>query len=218
MSTPHRSALIVEDNPEFELLLAEAVASLGPDWRAQCARNGTDALAAIEGKGQRTELVLVDLGLPDMSGVAVIHAARRRFPNAPIMVVSVLSNSENVLAAIRAGAQGYVHKGDSALTIAQAIRRVLAGEYPISAALAHYLFSYVQRQAPAPPEDNAVRLSVRELELLRLLSQGYQYDEAAARMSVTHGTVQSFVKRIYQKLHVNSKVRAISTARELGWI
>ena len=144
-----RSALVVEDNPEFELLLLEAVNALGAEWRPHSFRTGTEALAAIERKALRPDLVLVDLGLPDISGVAVIRAARRAYAKVPIMVVSVLTNSENVLAAIRAGAQGYLHKGDSALSLALAIRRVLAGECPISASLAHFLFNYVRAQAPA---------------------------------------------------------------------
>jgi DNA-binding NarL/FixJ family response regulator len=158
--------------------------------------------------------VLVDLGLPDMSGVAVIRAARARHPKAPIMVVSVLGGSENVLAAIRAGARGYLHKADSVMSLAEAIKRVLAGEHPISASLARYLFNLVQSDAPTPGERGT--LSPRELQLLRLLSQGYTTQEAAERMGVGLSTAQTFCRRIYQKLQVHSKVKALLAARERG--
>lgn len=218
MTITPRSALVVEDNPEFTQLLREGVLSLGPEWRVQCVGTGAEGLAAVDGQGAAWNLILCDLGLPDMSGIAVIRAARRACAEAPVLVVSSMSNSESVLGAIRAGAQGYLHKGDSALSIAQAIRKVLDGEYPFSAALAQCVFAHLQGQAPAPAEGNPIRLSARELELLQLLSQGYQYDEAATQMGVSLGTIRTFVQRIYEKLQVNSKVKAIATARELGWL
>lgn len=214
--TLQRLALIVEDNPEFQGVITQALARLGGGWEVRATVTGGDALAALDEPGLKPELVLVDLGLPDMSGVSVIHAARRRHPTIPIMVVSVLGGSDNVLAAIRAGARGYLHKADSVMSLAEAIKRVLEGEYPISASLARYLFNLVQ------PESKELggrgKLSPRELQLLRLLSQGFTVQEAAERMAVGVATAQTFSRRIYQKLRVHSKVKALLAAREQGLI
>lgn len=214
MNTQPNVALVVEDNPEFRDVISQALSKLEDGWSARLATKGADGLAALEEAGFNPRLVLVDLGLPDMPGVAVIRAARARHPAAPIMVVSVLGGSENVLAAIRAGARGYLHKADSVMSLAEAIKRVLAGEHPISASLARYLFNLVQSDVPTPGDRGV--LSPRELQLLRLLSQGYTTQEAAERMGVGLSTAQTFCRRIYQKLQVNSKVKALVAARERG--
>lgn len=213
MQANPRLALVVEDSPEFQAVITQAMAGIGEGWRCHVADSGTQAMTALADKALRPDLVLVDVGLPDMSGITVIRAARAKYPKVPIMVVSVLSNSDNVLAAIRAGARGYLHKADSVLSLSDAIQRVLAGEHPISSSLAHYLFNLVQAQSPGSDESG---LSPREVQLLRLLSQGYTYDEAAERMGVSLSTVQTFSRRIYQKLQVNSKVKALVAARERG--
>ena len=214
MNTQSNVALIVEDNPEFRDVIAQALAKIGDGWSARAVTSGADGIAALDDPDFDPGLVLVDLGLPDMSGVAVIRAARARHPKVPIMVVSVLGGSENVLDAIRAGARGYLHKADSVMSLAEAIKRVLEGEYPISASLARYLFNFVQPESKEPGERG--KLSPRELQLLRLLSEGFTVQEAAERMAVGIATAQTFARRIYQKLQVNSKVKALLAAKEQG--
>jgi len=136
----------------------------------------------------------------------------------PIMVISVLTSSANVLAAIQAGACGYLHKGDSALSLSLAIGRVLAGEYPISPSLAHYLFKLVKTREPLVGSAGAAALAPRELELLQWLGKGHTYQEAARKMDISVSTAQTFSKRIYQKLAVTSKGEALDAARSRGWL
>lgn len=212
-----RQALVVEDNQAFGSMIVSALSELDAAWSPLLLETGADALAAIDLPVVSPELFLVDLGLPDMNGVEVIRAARRRFPGVPILVISVLSSNESVLEAIRAGACGYLHKGDSALSMANAIRRVLEGEYPISPSLARYLFNLVETKGPEV-ESRLATLTSRELELLKLLGRGFTYEEAAQQMHVALSTVQSHIKRIYQKLEVDSKTKAIAKAQALGWI
>lgn len=216
VSTQKHIALVVEDNPEFQGVIAQALSNIGDGWSTLSVTNGADGFAALEDEHFNPGLVLVDLGLPDMSGVSVIRAARRRHPKVPIMVVSVLGGSENVLEAIRAGARGYLHKADSVISLAEAIKRVLEGEHPISASLARYLFNFVRPESMGAGEKG--KLSPRELQLLRLLSQGFTVQEAAERMAVGIATAQTFARRIYQKLQVNSKVKALLAAKEQGLI
>lgn len=222
MLSPLRSidflALVVEDDPQFTRSIQQALAQLGHHWQSLCLSTGQQALEVIAGKQDRwVDLVLVDLGLPDMHGVEVIRAAHQRWPQTPILVSTVHRGASDVLAAIEAGARGYVDKSDTAMTLSRAIDNVLLGEYPISASLAQHLFKLVPKtQAAQEPSAEPPLLSPRELELLRHLGNGYTYEEASERMGVSLNTVQTFSRRIFQKLEVRSKVQAINAAQTLG--
>ncbi|MGA1677545.1 MAG: response regulator [Pseudomonadales bacterium] len=214
---PVRTALLVEDVPEFARGISEAVAGLGEGWRAEHVTSGTDALRAIADPVGGLSLVLVDLELPDMSGVEVIRAARRALPEMPIMVISVLSSRHDVITAVQAGARGYLLKGEPLDSITRSMREVLEGDYPISPPLARHLFQLVEAQA-AEVDKSARQLSVRERELLKFLSRGYTYEESARAMSVSVNTVREMCRRIYEKLEVNTKIEAVSEARRRGWL
>ncbi len=179
--------------------------------------SGTEALRLIADPDAGFGLLLVDLGLPDISGVEVIRAARRALPETPILVISVLSGRNDVITAVQAGARGYVLKGEPPDSITRSLREVLEGDYPISPPLARHLFQLVESQAPEL--DAGVRqLSAREKELLHFLARGYTYEESARGMSVSVNTVRELCRRIYEKLEVNTKMEAVSEARRLGWL
>jgi len=222
MSSPLRSldflALVVEDDPQFTRSIQQALAQLGRHWQSLCLNTGQQALEVMGGDQVRwVDLVLVDLGLPDMNGVEVIRAAHQRWPQTPILVSTVHRGASDVLAAIEAGARGYVDKSDTAMTLSRAIDTVLKGEHPISASLAQHLFRLVPKpESPGAPPVETSLLSPRELELLKHLGNGYTYEEASERMGVSLNTVQTFSRRIFQKLEVRSKVQAINAAQTLG--
>ena len=173
---------------------------------------GAHALTALRAPTARFELVVVDLGLPDMSGIEIIRAARELHPDTPVLVASIHSDEAHVMDAIRVGARGYLLKDDTALELSESIRRVLQGEYPISPSLARHLFRMAQPAAVSA----ALTLSPRELELLALLAKGSSYKRAALVMNVALSTVQTYVRRIYQTLEAHSKLDAINRARSLG--
>lgn len=222
MVAPLRSidflALVVEDDPAFTRSVQQALATLGHHWQSLCLGAGQQALDLMaDGHERWVDLVLVDLGLPDMSGVEVIRQAHQRWPQTPILVSTVHRGASDVLAAIEAGARGYVDKSDTAMTLSRAIQTVLQGEYPISASLAQHLFRLVPRTPTAQaPASGADLLSPRELELLKHLGNGYTYEEASQHMGVSLNTVQTFSRRIFQKLEVRSKMQAINAAQTLG--
>lgn len=161
-------------------------------------------------------IALVDLGLPDQSGLDVIRALRNRFANIPVLVLTVMSAPDSVVGAIRAGAQGYLLKGGTVESTAAAIQQTLDGAYPISPAVARTLFRLAG--APKPPDERgeAFGLTPRELDALRLLSRGLSYKETAREMGVTPSTLQSYVRKIYRKLDVHSQVQATLVARQHG--
>lgn len=207
--------LLIEDDPVFEGLVRGALQRLPISPRVRCCRTGADAIARLADPSSRFMLVLADLGLPDISGIDVIRIARRRLPDTPILVISTISSERTVLAAIRAGARGYVLKDDSEAGMARAIEQTLAGDYPISPALARYLF----RLAGSPElalGDDAVRLSAKETETLQHIASGLTYLETAERMGVALSTVQSHIRNLYRKLDVHSQAEAVTRARSQG--
>lgn len=212
----HRNVLLVEDNPLFRQLVQNAIDGIGLKGQVLECASGSEALELLEQPQTRLDLALIDLGLPDIGGIEVIQAVRRRFAEIPIMVISVISSERTVLAAIRAGAQGYILKGDSAISIGQAIEDVLQGNYPISPALARSLF----KLAGFPSDRSTISfdLSRRELETLKFIARGNSYEQTAKLMGIAVSTVQSNIRNLYRKMEVRSQVQAVSKAREIGLI
>lgn len=208
-------ALLVEDDPTFEVSLSQALRELNPECRIDCTRNGADALRLIDRARRAPDLALVDIGLPDVSGIEVISRIRERFNDMPIMVISVISAERSVLAAIRAGARGYLLKDDPPQLIRESIEQAVQGNYPVSPSLARYLFKLAGE--PSPSGDFA-RLTPKERELLKHLANGSSYADAAEKMGVAVSTVQTHIRSLYRKLDVHSQVQAINKAQDHGLI
>lgn len=208
--------LLVEDNPLFQQSIRSAVREAGLTGQILAFTNGTEAMASLVQGQIRPEVALVDIGLPDMSGIEVIQAIRRRFEDVPIMVISVISSERTLMEAIRAGAKGYILKGVSQDAITKAIQDVMLGNYPISPALARGLFKLAG--APRDATISEFNLSPRELETLQLIAKGYSYEQVATRMAIALSTVQSNIRNLYRKLEVRSQVQAVSKARDVGLI
>jgi DNA-binding NarL/FixJ family response regulator len=170
-------------------------------------------LEALDGPSHRFKLALIDIGLPDISGVEVVARLRQRFADLPILVTTVFSGEETFLSAIRAGARGYLLKGDSDPQLAQAIEQIMRGEYPVSPALARHLFRLAGSSLPPSP---AIKLSPRELELLQWLSKGDSYASCAQKMGISFSTVQTHIRNMYRKLDVSNQRQAIHKAQSSG--
>lgn len=215
-SGPAFGTLVVEDNPAFIAQITAALAHLGRHDVAAFT-TGAEALAAVAAASQPLELALIDIGLPDMSGIDVIREIRGRLPDTPILVISFIKSETTLLEAIRAGARGYVLKGEPEEAIAHAIDEVMRGNYPISPALARSLFHLAG--APAGrSQDTDFHLSPRETEVLQHIAKGMSYQEVAAEMGVSLSTVQTYVRGLYRKLQVHNRVAAVNRAREVGVI
>lgn len=208
-----RTALIVEDDPIFQKVVAEALTQLGGNWLVRSYRTGREALDSLGDEDDQPRIGLVDLGLPDMPGENLILELRARLPSMPILVISVFSDERKVFNAIRAGAIGYLLKGDEMLEMTVAMRSVLEGVYPISPILARYFFEFVA-EGKATPLQDAPKLSQKELALLNLIAEGNSYAEAAKQMGLRLSTVQSYSRNLYRKLNCHSQIQAIAKARE----
>jgi DNA-binding NarL/FixJ family response regulator len=165
------------------------------------------------------QVMLVDLGLPDGSGVDVIRWLRRHSPATETMVISVFGDEQHVVGAIEAGATGYLLKDAGGDEIASAIRRLLAGESPISSAIARHLLRRWQ-VAPAigsaAPAPGRAVLTPREGEVLKLIAKGLSYQRVADTLGMSPHTVTTHIKQIYRKLEVNSRGEAVFEAQQQG--
>jgi two-component system nitrate/nitrite response regulator NarL len=207
--------LLVEDDPAFQEIFARVFAQMGGDWKIHPFMDGASALRAVAEPDRRFELALIDIGLPDMSGIDVIAALRGRYADLPILVTTVFSAEETFLSAIRAGARGYLLKSDTELSLLRSIDQVMLGQYPFSPALARHLF----RLAGSPsmrPVENSLKLSPRELELLQLISRGHSYVSCAEAMKISVSTVQTHIRNMYRKLEVCNQRQAITKAQSSG--
>jgi DNA-binding NarL/FixJ family response regulator len=203
-----RRILIVEDDERTRARLVRAVESHAEVVTCR------DALLAL--RRDLPDVMLVDLALPDGSGVDLIRAARALSSDILSMVVTVFGDEKSVLGAIEAGARGYLLKDASAEGVGTAILQLLAGGSPITPAIAQHLILRFQESAPIEARAPVPALSEREREVLELVVKGFRFPEIAKLLGLSPHTVGTFVRRIYRKLEVRSRGEAVFEALQLG--
>jgi DNA-binding NarL/FixJ family response regulator len=156
------------------------------------------------------QVVLVDLGLPGMSGIQGIQLLKQRYPDLLLVVLSVYDDDDRIFHAMCAGACGYLLKKTPPARLLQCIEEVAAGGSCMSPEVARRLIELFR--TVTPPVGCGYDLTPHELRILKLLVQGHQYKTAAAAMGVTVNTISFHVRKIYEKLHVHSKSEAVAKA------
>lgn len=212
---------IVEDDMDYLNALTQTVQDEADMALAGVASTRAAGLDLLQ--GPPADILIVDLGLPDGSGVDVIRAAATRWPDCGTMVSTTFGDEAHVIRSIEAGAAGYLLKHGEPARLAAEIRSLHSGGSPISPLIArHVLTRFWQSPIPAAKtrgeEDagQAVSLSAREQEVLELITKGFTANEIADLMQLSRYTVLTFVRRIYKKLNVSSKAEAIYEAHALG--
>jgi DNA-binding NarL/FixJ family response regulator len=168
------------------------------------------------------DVYLVDLGLPDADGRDFIRGVSREQPGALTMVVTVFGDVEHIVSSLEAGAAGYLLKDTALSEIGQRIIELHVGGSPISPSVARHLIGRFLKadkllSASAVTFDALEKpLSTREMEVLRLVEKGLSYDEIAQVMGITWNTVTGYLRRVYQKLQVNSRGEAVFEAKHRG--
>lgn len=209
------SVLIVEDEPEFLRRFSDAVLA-DPGLRLIGAVScGAAGLALLD--RQPPDVMLVDLGLPDMDGVELIRYAARHQPGCDALVVTMFADDRHVLASLEAGATGYLLKDASVERIAGAIHELHAGGSPISPGIARRVLQRFRVAAVAPPVPAPPSLlSERETEILRLVAKGFSFETVGQVLGISPHTVVTHVKKIYRKLAVHSRGEAVYEASQMG--
>ena len=171
-------------------------------------RTMEDALAKID--AARPDVVLSDIGLPGMSGTEGIRLLRERYPELPILALTVYDDDDEVFNALCAGAAGYLLKTTPPARLLEAIREVFEGGAPMSPDVARRVVRLFREFRP--PERADYHLTPQETELLKLIVDGHYYKTAADEMGITRRTVAFHLRNIYTKLAVHTKTEAVAKA------
>jgi DNA-binding NarL/FixJ family response regulator len=156
------------------------------------------------------EIVLMDIGLPNISGIEGVRTVKSNFPQTQIIMFTVFEDDDKIFEAVRAGAMGYLLKKTPPEEIIEAIRELHGGGAPMSASIARKVIKAFQKPAENPLEE--YQLTVREKEILFSLVDGLSYKKMAEKYSVSISTIRTHICNVYNKLHVHSKSQAVSKA------
>jgi DNA-binding NarL/FixJ family response regulator len=215
------SVLIVEDEPECMRRFTEAVLADGSLQLLAAVSTGKAGLAMLD--AQPPDVMLVDLGLPDMDGSVLIRHAARHHPGCDVMVVTMFGDDAHVMSSLEAGASGYLLKDANTERIAAAVHELRAGGAPISPSIARRVLARFRAPPPAPAPAQAATavvesspLSERETEILQLVAKGFAFDAVGELLGISPHTVVTHVKKIYRKLAVHSRGEAVYEARQMG--
>ena len=202
------SVVIIEDLREIREGLAVLINGT-PGFRcAATFRTMEDALRGVE--ASLPDVILTDLGLPGMGGVEGIRILRERFPDLPLLALTVYGDDDNVFDAVCAGASGYLLKNTPPGRLLDSLREVAAGGAPMSPEVASRVLALFRKFRP--PHRAPSALTPQELTLLRLMVEGHHYKTAADAMGISINTVSFHLRHIYDTLQVHSKTEAVARA------
>lgn len=212
---------LLEDEPRTRQRFEEVIASM-PGWRLQFAV-GSVAQARERLSSGVPDILLVDLGLPDGSGLEIISLAARLSPQCQILVISVFGDDDKIFQSITAGATGYLLKGVTEDELVSHLQDLQAGGAPMSPKIARRVLKEFRGQltlTPPPSQctDPQPELTGKESEILTALALGHSYGEVAESLGISLNTVRHHIKNIYSKLFVHSRHEAVREASRLGLI
>ena len=226
---------VVEDQPKIlknQLKLLEVYDELTITGTAL---SGEEALEELGRLDEKPNVILCDLGLPQMSGIDVTRAIKKEWPEIEILIFTIFDEEDKVLEAIKAGASGYLLKGAEAKKIVESIREVHQGGSVIQPSLARSLlrhFRLPEVGSPPPgslskdgdntqflePQSGRRQLTARELECLQIIAKGLSNTEAADVLGLSKATIRTHLEHIYQKLDVSNRVEAVTEGLRQGII
>jgi DNA-binding NarL/FixJ family response regulator len=205
--------MIVEDDRGTRERFSRAIEADLRTTLAAAVGTGREAIARLA--AVHPDVLLVDLGLPDVHGTEVIRHATQALPECDIMVITMFADERSVLASIEAGAAGYVLKDCVDPDLVAQVVALRAGGAPMSPGIARMVLKRLRAARGESPE-LAAGLTGREVEVLRLLSRGYTYGEVAEQLGISRHTVCSHIKNSYRKLAVRSAAHAVAKLERAG--
>jgi DNA-binding NarL/FixJ family response regulator len=206
--------MVVDDHPMWRDGVARDLAEAGYEVVATV---GEGAQAVRVAAATRPDVVVLDLQLPDLSGVEVIRGLLAAHPPVRVLMLSASGEQQDVLDAVKAGATGYLLKSAGRADFLDAVRRTAEGDAVFTPGLAGLVLGEYRRLATAPaPAADTPRLTDRETEVLRLVAKGLSYKQIAERLVVSHRTVQNHVQNTLGKLQLHNRVELVRYAIEQG--
>ena len=199
---------IVEDNEQLRGTLARVISRADGFVCLGQYANAEDALKGIP--TERPNVVLMDINLPGMNGVECVRQLKPLVPDTLVIMLTAYEDTENIFNSLAAGAAGYLLKRTKSAELLEAIADAMKGGSPMTTHIARKVVSSFQKPvvATTPGEE----LSPREQEVLDLLSQGFMYKEISDQLGISFETVRTYIRRIYEKLHVRTRTEAVAKA------
>jgi DNA-binding NarL/FixJ family response regulator len=186
-----------------------------PEFKCTAYKSGEEILSDIQ---KNTPAVIVmDIHLPGINGIECTRRIKEKHPDTLIMMCSVFEDAEGVFDALKAGASGYILKRTSSETLIESIKELLKGGAPMSSDIARKVvnsFRVAQPEKAKTSLETQAYLTNKENEILGLLSEGYSNKEIAAQLFISANTVKTHIYRIYEKLHVHSKIEALNKIKK----
>lgn len=189
---------------DHRLFLSGVKAELSEEFKIVGSACDVDT-AIAEIRGYNPEVVLVDVHMPDGGGIAVIEGVVEVNPDVKFLALSVSDSAEDVIAMIRAGARGYVTKTIEAPDLADAVRRVHAGDAVFSPRLAGFVLDAFAGAIPSDDDPELDQLTAREKDVLRLIARGYAYKQVARKLEISIKTVETHVSSVLRKLQLSNR-------------
>lgn len=222
MAMKFTKVAIVDDKQANRVSLNERISSAHDCEVVFTAVNGDDFLDKMKKCNQdaRPEVVLMDIDMPIMDGIEAVKRANQLYPQTKFLMVTVFDDDEKIFKAIKAGASGYLLKDETGAIISNAIKEVIEfGGAPMSPRIARKALNLLMN---AKVDDKKVDneeydLSTREMDILKLMVEGFDYKVVADKLNISPHTVRKHIANIYEKLHVCSKVDAVKIALKKGW-
>lgn len=206
-----KSILIVEDLPDVARWLIDIVEhSLAPE-EIHCADNLETAKSLI--LAHDFSLALIDIGLPDGSGIDALKLINRKSGHCYKVITTIFDDTENLFTALKQGADGYILKSEEREDIVKHLQGILAGKPPLSPTIAKKILT-----AFRPEKSITVKLSPREEQVLTFIAKGYSIPSTAKLLNISQYTAADYLKQVYKKLHVNNRADATLKAYELGFV
>ena len=169
-------------------------------------------VALVSVPQEKPEMVLMDINLPGMSGVDCVARLKSQMPGLRVLMLTTYEDSHLIFNSLRAGASGYILKNKSPAELMDAIRQVHEGGAPMSMRIARKVVDFFN-QLPGPTPDSE-QLSEREAQVLAALAKGLIYKEIASQLGISENTVRTYINRIYEKLHVQTRTEAVAKFRD----
>lgn len=214
MGSTVKKILLLEDLPEIRAWLRVLVQTVFPQSEVIETARVQGALDQIQIR--QFDLALIDLGLPDGSGVTAVAALREAQPNAQAVIVTIHDDDEHLFPALQAGAFGYLLKEQSREQLTEQLQRMSQGEPPLSPSIARRVIQHFAQQSKPKVLLPEVQLTDRENDVLLRVAKGFTLPEIGVQLGLSRHTIADYVKQIYRKLNVSSRAEAALEAQRLG--
>ena len=202
--------VVVDDHTLFRRGLVGLLAEMEGFQVVGEASNGQEALSMVELR--KPDIVLLDVNMPEMSGIETLTALRKQGLDAPVLMLTISQHEEDLIGAIRAGANGYLLKNAEPESLRQTIKQVVAGNSVLAPEITEQVFRLVR----SGKFDPLNLLTDREVEVLRFLSRGLTTAQTGSEMFISENTVKTHIRHILEKLDVSNRAEAVARATQLG--